>query len=201
MQASAILDRARDQLQDTDSDRWSDATLLRYLDDGILFLAERRPDAVYKREAVQLAQGAKQSVPADAVRVLAVRRYMGTDGSTPGGPVTEVGVEAMDRRVPSWRTAREADRPRHHVVDQGARDHYEVYPPNTGNGHVELDYAFVPTALSDPSDTVAVDEEWRSPLVDYVCYRALSEEDEFGNQGAGNHYQAFLSAIGGGGNG
>lgn len=198
MQASAILDRARDQLQDTGSDRWSDDTLLRYLDDGIVFLAENRPDAVYKREAVQLAQGAKQAVPDGAVKVLAVRRYMGTDGTTPGEPVTEVDAETMDRRVPGWRTARETDRPKHHVQSPGARDHYEVWPPNTGNGYVELDYSFAPDPLTDPTDTVAVDEEWRPALVDYVCYRALAEEDEFGNQGAGNHYQAFLSAIGGG---
>jgi len=199
MKASAVLDRARDLLQDTGADRWGDTALLRYLDDAQVVLAEHRPAAIYKREAVQLSQGAAQDIPTDGVRLLAGRRYMGTDGTTGGDPVTEVDVETMDRRAPGWRTDRQKDKPRHIVLDAKARDHYEVYPPNTGNGYLEIDYSYAPVALSADTDDLAVDEQWRPALVDYVVYRALQEDDEFaGGETAAMHYKTFWQVIGNG---
>jgi hypothetical protein len=194
MQAAAAIDRIRDHLND-DGTRWGDAQLRRLLDDGVRYLAEHRPEAVYQRAAVALAQGAQQTLPSDGVRLLRARRYMGTDGSTPGDRVTEVAAEVMDRWAPGWRGERERDKPRHVVRDE-ARDHYEVYPPNTGNGHLEIDYSYIPAALSD-GDALPVDDEWVTGLVHYATHRAFLNDAEFGLDGvADSHFRLALTAWG-----
>ena len=58
-----LLDRIRDTLQDTTSVRWTEAELLRYINDAQREIVNFRPESSATTTNVQLVTGTKQTLP------------------------------------------------------------------------------------------------------------------------------------------
>ena len=78
---SDILSRVRDTLQDTTSVRWTDAELLRYLNDGQREVVNMKPDASALTTNVQLSTGTLQTIPSNGLRLIKITRNMSSAAS------------------------------------------------------------------------------------------------------------------------
>jgi hypothetical protein len=120
-----VLWRVSDQLQDTNAQftRWSQRTLVNYLNDAQRVLSKYLPHSCSRVDAIKLSPGTKQSIafveadhivpgdgstPADTIgnRLigLGVPRNMGTAGVAPGRAIRPVDRATLDVADPLWHT-------------------------------------------------------------------------------------------------
>lgn len=197
--ANAILTKAKTLLQDTTSVRWGDAELLGWLNDGQRAVAMLRPDVSSKLVSLALVAGTRQSIPADGTAVMRVVRNMGAGGTTPGRAVRHVPMELLDSNLPGWHTVTPSAEILHAAVDVRVPRTFYVYPPATAGTQVELMYAAPPADVGAVGDTITIDDVFSAPLVDYVCFRAYSkDQDMSGNaERATAHFQLFTDSLNG----
>ena len=72
VQVKDLIDKAEEILQDTTNVKWSQQSLLDYVNDAQREIVLIRPDANVSNEQFTLAQSAKQTLPADALRLLSL---------------------------------------------------------------------------------------------------------------------------------
>jgi hypothetical protein len=84
------------------------------------------------------------------------------------------------------------------VFDQQDMTAFYVYPPNTGNGYVQLNYSPEPADLTSESQPIVVRDIFQTALLDYILYRACSKDAEYapGLQLASGYLQTFNLAMG-----
>ena len=80
-----ILSRVEDTLQDTTNVRWSEAELIRYVNDAQREIVNLKPDTSADHANVQLAAGTEQSIPTVGLRLINVVRNMSAAGSSATG--------------------------------------------------------------------------------------------------------------------
>lgn len=199
MQASVILTRATDILQDTTSVRWPEAEMLRWMSDAQREIVLYRPDASVTNTNFQLASGAtKQTLPSQAIRLIDVVRNMGAAGSTPGRVIRNINREILDAQIPTWHSDAGAAEVKHFMWDARDPKNFYVYPKPTSASYVEVIYSVSPTEITTNSQNISVDDFYANTILDYMLYRAYSKDAEYtGNaQRAVAHYQAFTTALG-----
>ena len=77
---SNVLTRVSDTLQDSNNTRWTQAELIRYLNDARRELAIYRPDIYAETASITLTAGSKQSIPSDGNKFLdGIRNYTSAD--------------------------------------------------------------------------------------------------------------------------
>jgi hypothetical protein len=194
--AASVIDKAQVILQDTTGIRWPDDELLGWLNDGQREIVLYKPNAFVRNTSVQMTTGTKQGLPADGVQLLDVVRNMGTNGSTPGRAVRITIREILDSQIPNWHTEAPANEVKHYMYSMLDPKNFYVYPPNTGQGHVELIYGAAPTEATLQS-TITLDDIYQTILMDYILYRAYSKDTEFAADvnRASSHQQAYLTAL------
>lgn len=193
--ASEIITRVREILADeADVQRWTDAELLRHLSDGQRTIASMFPDAATKVASMQLAEGTRQTIPADGERLLSVYRNMGTDGLTPGRAIRLVKRELLDDQNPMWHADSKVTVVYNYTFDPADEEAFFVYPPSNGNGYVEINYCYNPPEVDALTDEIEVSDIYQTPLVDFVLYKAMQKDSDFaaGMQRATAHLQAFM---------
>jgi hypothetical protein len=167
---SVLITQARGFLQDVSSaiERWTDAELLGYLNDGQVELVNLKHDAHTLTELFTCANDARQTLPAAGIAFISVSRNMG------GAPVTEVDRGMMDRAVPGW-TLEIGTTVMHYMRDDRDELGFYVYPVCDGAA-IELTYTPIPEPLATDAALVAVGDNYAPALVDYIVYRALSSD-------------------------
>ena len=197
--ARDVFVRVQALIQDTLGIRWPLAELVDWFNDGCRELVIHKPSAVAALEPHSLSAGTRQTLPATVVQILGVPRNTG------GRAIRRVGRHVLDAQAPDWHAANAADQVKHVVLEPEDPRGFYVYPPNSGQGRVDLLLAHEPatiatgTQLSDFSSvSLPVPDVYAGALVDYVLYRVFSKDmAEPGNaQRASAHYQAFAAALG-----
>ena len=198
-----LLDRIRDTLQDTTSVRWTEAELLRYINDAQREIVNFRPESSATTTNVQLVTGTKQTLPSGGLRLIKITRNMSdaSGGATGKRAIRLVNVDILNTQEPDWHdgnVSTHGTTVKHYVFDDDDPRNYYVYPGVSGNAYVEIVYSAAPTDLSAASDTISVDDIYANAIIDFVLYRAYMKDAEYaGNsQRAGSHYQLFTSSIG-----
>ena len=204
-----LLLRIEDTLQDTTNVRWSEAELLRYINDAQREIVNLRPEASEDHANVQLATGTEQAIPDVGLRLIKVVRNMSAAGGSATGKrvIRIVDREILDSQEPDWHDptvtgdAAHTTVVKHYVFDEDDPRKYYVYPGVSGNAFVEIVFSRSPTDLANTSATLYVDDIYANAIIDFVLYRAYMKDAEFaGNQQrAGMHYQLFTSSLGAGG--
>lgn len=194
---SVITTKAAKVLQDATGVRWDSTELLGWLNSGQREILVYKPNAYVKAQAVKLAAGTRQSLPADAVQLIDVPRNMGTNGASPGRAIRQTQRETLDATAPDWHTHPASATVKHFVFNLLDAKAFYVYPPQpaSGQGYVEMVYgATPPDALSNGA--ISVDDIYETALLDYMLYRAFSKDSEFGdaNKAAG-HFNAFVACL------
>jgi hypothetical protein len=196
--AQSIINKASALLLDPTNVRWTRAELLGWLNDGQRQIVLVAPNATNKVATIKLAAGTRQSIPSDGWTLLNVIRYMGTDGTRPGRAVRVTSQQLLDSYNPNWHAATPTVVPQSYVFDQQDQTVFYVYPPNTGNGYVQINYSPEPVDLTSESQTIFVRDIFQTALLDYILYRACSKDAEYapGLQLAAGYLQTFNMAMG-----
>lgn len=196
--AKYIIDKASVQLLDTSNARWTRSELLGWINDGQRQIITMTPSATNKVAVKKLDAGTRQTIPSDGWTLLEVIRYMGPTGTKPGRAIRVTSRELIDSFNPDWHDDCPAVMPKHYVFDQQDQTIFYVYPPNTGNGYVQLNYSPIPVDLATENDTLVVSDMFETALLDYVLYRANSKDAEYapGLALAGGYLQTFMASMG-----
>jgi len=206
-----LISRIQDTLQDTTGVRWTEAELLRSINDAQREVVNFRPEAAADHSNVQLATGTEQSIPDVALSLIKVVRNMSATGGSATGKrsIRLVDGEVLNSIEPNWHDptvtgdAAHGSVIKHYVYDADDPRRFYVYPgvKSGSNAYVELVTARNPTDLSATSSTIYIDDIYGNALVDYVLYRCYMKDAEFAGsqQRANTHYQLFVSSLSGGG--
>ena len=197
---SSLLNRVGTLLQDAGNIRWTSSEVLDWFDDGQREVIMLKPEAGAVNEALALAVGTKQAIPATGIQFLDAVR------NTTGRAVRVVSREILDAQRPDWHTDTGATTIQHFTFDPRDPKRFYVYPPAASGATLDVVYAKAPTALSRsgtaPNQTcstvIAIDDVYANALVDYALYRAYSKDAEYaGNaQKAVAYYTAFANGLG-----
>lgn len=204
-----ILLRVKDTLQDTTSVRWTEAELLRYINDAQREIVNLRPDASATTTNIALVVGTAQTIPTAGLRLIKVVRNMSAAGESATGKraIRIVDREILDSQEPNWHDptvsgdAAHTTTVKHYVFDEDDPRRFYVYPgASSTSTFVEIVYSISPTDLANTSATIYVDDIYANAIIDFVLYRAYMKDAEFaGNaQRAQNHFQLFMSSVGAG---
>lgn len=198
-----LLDRIKDTLQDTTSVRWTEAELLRYINDAQREIVNFRPEASATTANVQLVTGTKQTLPTGGLRLIKITRNMSdaSGGATGKRAIRLVNVDILNTQEPDWHdgtVSTHGATVKHYVFDDDDPRNYYVYPGVSGNAYVEIVYSAAPTDLSAASSTISIDDIYGNAIIDFVLYKAYLKDAEYaGNQQrASTHYQLFTASIG-----
>jgi hypothetical protein len=214
--ASVILTRASILLLDEEYVRWTLPELVGWLNEGVGAICLAKPDASSETRAVSLGLGTLQTLPIleapspKPVRLLRVVRNLKSDGPPVGGRIiAPTARETLDAEQPYWHDSDQVPfkkEVRQFVFSDDDPSIYYVYPGNDGTGLVEVVMATIPTAVAATGDVNALGSYsgdvgllplYDVALVDYVCYRAQSKDDDGAMPGrAAAHYGQFASAVG-----
>tara|TARA_X000001382_G_scaffold124456_1_gene109039 strand:+ start:538 stop:1251 length:714 start_codon:yes stop_codon:yes gene_type:complete len=204
-----IITRVQDTLQDTTSVRWSEAELLRYINDAQREIVNLRPEASADHANVQLAAGTEQTIPDVGLRLIKVVRNMSATGSSATGKraIRLVSSDILNAQDPDWHDPAVTGQSAHgtivknYIFDEDDPRKFYVYPGISGNSYVEIVFSRTPTDLANTSATIYVDDIYGNAIVDFVLYRAYMKDAEYAAnaQRAGSHYQLFTASLGQGG--
>jgi hypothetical protein len=202
-----LISRIQDSLQDTTGVRWTEAELLRYINDAQREVVNFKPQASADHSNVQLATGTEQSIPDVALSLIKVVRNMSATGGSATGKksIRLVDEDILNSIEPDWHDptvtgdAAHGSVIKHYVFDPDDPRKFYVYPgvKDGENAYVELITSRSPTDLSATSSTIYIDDIYGNALVDYVLFRCYMKDSEFaGNaQRASQHYQLFLNSV------
>jgi len=199
MQASSILSRVQDILQDTTGARWPEPELLRYLSDAQREVVLHKPDASSDNRVIPCVAGTRQTIPADGLRLLDVVRNMGTTGNTPGDAVTVIGRGVLDSQRRGWHSEPGGTSIDHFIYDARDPKTFYVFPPMSATpGQLEVILSVAPADVTAVGNELSLDPIYSNVLIDYVLYRAYSKDADFAAnlERALTHYQAFAQSVG-----
>ena len=194
-----VIDRAEEILQDTSNVRWSQQSLLNYLNDGQREIVLFRPDASTTNASFTLAAAAKQSLPSGGLRLLDVYKNLSPNSSA----ISLIERKVLDDQVDNWysTTSTEVE---HYVYNPVDPKTFYVYPHPSGGGHtIEIIYSSSPSNITisnftTDTTTISLDDVYANALLDYILYRAYQKDSEFAGalQKSGAFMQSFQNALG-----
>lgn len=195
--ASEIIIRAADVLQDTEHVRWTVDELLRWINDAAREIIMYRPSAHSVTKVVPLKSGTYQEIPGDGVQLLDVIRNMGSDGARAGSVIRRTDRNLLSDQDPGWHHTSPGSAVYHYTFDDRNPKGFYVWPAAREGLHVEMLYASLPPGVVNQDDELDMGGEYVNPIVSYVAFRAFSKDSEY-SQGsiAAAHYQAFATSMG-----
>ncbi len=205
MKASGLLKRVQIIIQDVLGVRWPLPELCLWLNDGQRDIVVQKPSANSRTTSLEIKEGSRQELGSEYAALL--RPVRNLEAGIHSSVVTVVSRDLMDAQAPNWHAKRPRKVVRHLMFDEADPRTFYVYPPNDGTGIMEavvsaLPAVFSPSGEDDELDSydgeVELREEYASPLVDYILYRAYSKDAQ--NAGAAQraqlHYGQYANALG-----
>lgn len=178
MLASTILDTVRKTTLDGAARAYSNDDLLAFLTEALRATSAEKLDFYAKCEFVQLVAGELQQIPADGVGVLNVIRNSVANG---GRIITQVQRDLLNEASRFWPAGTRQAEVEHFTADPRDPLRYQVFPPNDGNGNVELLYGACPPPVESVDQEMVVLDVYEGALVNYVlakCYGVSSKKQD-----------------------
>ena len=192
--AGDLITKCALTLKDPDYVRWSKDELLMYLDEAQREIA-RNPGAYVKTVVLSMVEGTKQALPEDSNQLITVLRNY--DGDEAHEPVRLTTRELLDSFEPEWHIAPKRQLVENYVYDDRNPTVFFVYPPNDGTGEVEVQYNAIPPKLTELTDEISLRDEFETPLMMYVLYRAYTKDSDYsaGLNLANTFFQSFVQGT------
>lgn len=196
-----IITRAVDLLLDyergDDDARWTDAELIRWINDSRMAILMRKPSACAKIATVALAHGTLQAIPVDGVQLLDVINNMGSEGKTPGRSIRRTDRQNIDDDDLYWHKATAKAEISQFTYDDRIPKEFFVWPPAVAGTNVRISYVAIPPSVDTKDDTLEIGLECMDAVVNYVAYRAKAKDSQYANAAeAASFYQVFSDALG-----
>jgi hypothetical protein len=198
--AAALIDLAAIALQDTGHVRWQRAELLAYLNAAQRETVIKKPNAYVLFSTTPLVAGTVQTLPTanengpvEPVQLVAVLR------NACGRAVRVAERDLLDLMNPDWHSLPQTKLVQHYCYDVRDPARFLVYPPNNGDGCLELSYAATPPVLALETAVIGLDDIYQDALLDYMQYRAWNKDAEYAADPAraGARYASFAAALDG----
>lgn len=172
--------------------RWTQPEMIDWVSDAQRQIVLMKPDASSTVKFMAPVAGTRQSLPSDGWLLLSINR------NASGRAIRQVDRKILDAQNPNWHADPAQAVAWNYTYDANDQYAFYVYPPNDGTGSIELNYSVMPAQMVALTDTLLLDTIYLTPMVDYVCFRALSKDAEFagGASLASNFFNAFINAIG-----
>lgn len=186
-----VIDDVRILINDTTTTyRYSDAALLKFVNEAMRRIALLRPDLFSTFGTVSCAQNeVLQAAPTGSFRLMEVFRIQG------GNAVVESNRETMDQNLPTWPsdTAAAASIWMRHPRDPNK---FFIYPKAPSSQVLEVEYAVSPAAAAIDG-TLALPDAYFPALVDCVVFLSQSIDNEHVNSGRAKlFYDSFTQVLG-----
>lgn len=174
---------------------------LDWLNDGQRAVCTVRPDANSQTQNLTLVAGARQTLPAGALRMLRPTRNMGADGATVGKTVRFTEGSVADNANRSWQLAAPASPVREVLYDEKSDPlTFWVNPPGVATWKLEAILAQPPTDVPNPVSTnlIQLTDAYAPALIEWMLYRnyALATQALQQWQRAVGHFNAFFNLLG-----
>jgi hypothetical protein len=198
MIASDITLVVSSQLNDVDRITWLEDALHEYLTTAEEQIVSIRPDSYSVVTTMQMVAGTKQSLPATALRLLDIKRNMGSDGLTPGRAVLVTDNDSLDLFEAGWNTAAQVAAIYNFIYDERTPNTFYVDPPSDGNGHLEISVSQIPPQITSENQPLVVKDIYRNALIQWCMFRAYSIEVDSASsqQRAAKHEKSFYIMMG-----
>jgi hypothetical protein len=188
-----IAEAVRVVLNDSDGSRYTDADILKWINEGHAECALLNPRAYPVRYIHTLTAGTRQTIT-QGHAVLDVPRNMDADGVTPGRAIWPTSRPTMDAIDPDWHSDTGAYV--HHIIPANAEPKVFYVWPAVSGGKVEVIVGAPPAKLAALTDAISLDDIYEVALTNYVLYRCLSIEDEEQSaQRAAAYYSLFVNSV------
>lgn len=175
--------------------RFPKSQLLEWLNAAQREVCIHRPDALTVNDSFTTAAQAKQSLPADGLRLIEVDH-----DETTLKPIHVVPRDDLDVHVIGWRS--EEGDPEQYVYDLRDPKNFYLYPHPTDLRDISIVYAKSPTTIviadfDTDVQTIELDDIYANAILDYLLYRAFSKDsDRRDPQKAGTHYNSMMQSLG-----
>jgi len=200
-----IVDMAAEILQDDESnEHWSLTKLINWYNLAGREVVRLRPDANAVIDAVKLASGVKQSLPARGMAFLTALRNMGADGLTPGDAIGMSSLEVIGAFDRGWITATASATIYNAMPDPLRPTTYWVSPGSDGTPYIEIEFSRTPEAVvydaagAWESNLVEVGEAFVNPVFNLVLAFAYQKDSDYpGNfQRSGYYRSVAMQGLG-----
>ena len=185
--ASSVIDDAVKLLMDDGSVRWRRSDLLGWLNDGQLQIVIVRPDAKTTTGPIVLVEGPLQRIPTAGLRLMDITRNTGGRG------VTMITRQQLNDLTTAWFTTASKSVIKHYAFDERFPKQFHTFPPAAAGASVEGRYSVTPTACATEAANIDLDDTYKTPLIDYICYRAFLRDGE--SPSNLNRSNAFMQAF------
>lgn len=198
-----LVDMSYEILKDDpdDPEHWTRENLLNWYNLATRETVALAPEANTIFEAIKLAAGVKQSIPASRIALIDVIRNMGTDGLTAGAGITKTDTRILTVFDRSWITATATA-----IVKNWGPESLTVFfvsPPSDGTSYVEIKVAAVPDKVAYDSAglwenaLVGVAEKYVDAVFNWMLHRAYQKDGDYpGNdERSAGYYKQFLIAC------
>jgi len=189
--AAEVLEEVRELVQDTTTAylRYSDAFLLRKLNQAMKRFAIIRPDLFAAYSPLVCAGGSMQVAPADSIRLMDV--IDASDGSA----VKEVSPDAVDLMLPQWANG-EPGTAKNWVRYGQDPNRFYLYPPAVPGDTLTILYARTPVKLNATGDVVPVDDVYFPVVIDCTTWLVESIDAESVTSGRAKTFKdSFIEMI------
>lgn len=163
------------------------------------------PKVHQETEAVRLAPGLLQFLPAKAFELVDIPMNMGATGTAPGVLVRETTLKIMSDLYPQWTTDTPADYIEHFMKDDNDERRFYCWPPVTDQVQVWVlvQMSTLPTPVVYDVDgdwrllTIPVEDQYIDAIYNGMLY--MYYDDDSDNPGntprSGQFYQRFMTAL------
>jgi hypothetical protein len=189
MDAAVVIASVRQILLDPLGRYWTDADFMfPTLTMALNAIIAVKPDANPITVDFELVAGTRQDIPADGIETLKVTRNVDS-----GKAVRSYDMDALAEADPEWASA-DADVDVELVMLDTKRTptSFWVYPPNDGEGEVELIYAASHAPITNAYGDILLSDIYEPAVVDYMLAQAYAKNTSRGDLAK---YQVFMGAF------
>jgi len=197
--AESVMNKARKILNDAGSVRWDNADLLGWLNSGQKEIVLYKPNANTETAVITMVEGSVQTVTGlQFIRIISNVASNGTTATSVPSPVEQ---SVLDGLYPNWMAATPNATPKYYCFDRKLLKTFFVYPPQPASpGKVRILQSAAPAVIliGNISSATILDDIYETPLIDYIVYRAFSEDTEVIDAAKSDaFFQKFVAAMGG----
>lgn len=200
--ATLILNEVSKKLQDEGiTKRFVHTSILSGLNEAERAVIRAVPNAYSQIVTFSLAEGAQQSAPTGALRIIDFVCNMGTAGSTPGLPLNRVSRRALEAANRVWfsTTANATVLDVAYDPDINLKTFWVSPPqPSSGFGQVKAIVSKYPTEIAAPANNINLSDEYKDALIYYTVGWVLENESEEQDYSKSKlYYDKFASIVSG----
>lgn len=188
-----VIADVRDLIQDTDTNtqRYSDAMLLKFANQVLRRTAIFRPDLFSIQADLTCTAGTVvQSAPADSIRLMEV--YYNTSGNG----IIETTREVLDQAYPTWMTDN-AGSTINWIRNIRNPNKFFIYPKAPAAHQIVIEYAQTPPVYTGAQAVALLPDAYFPAIVDGTVFLAESIDNEHVNSNrAALFQQSFSQALG-----